>query len=303
MDQPEQHTQRPMLALILRLGAALVISSMVVLVKLASESGVHLIEIIFWRAMPAIPILLIWFTLSGSLHLLQTERAKAHGVRAIYGVISIFLNFAGMTMLPLAELTAFGFTSAFWAVIFSALMLGERIGAWRWSAVCLGFAGVLVIAQPGSGHISQLGAACTLGAALMIGLTSIQVRDLGRTEQPLTIVFYFSTLSMLPLVPMVLLVAEPHSLYQWSLLAGIGLTGVICQVLLTAALRFGTVASVIVMDYSGLIWAALFGFVIFDNLPAATTWLGAPLIVAAGLLIAWREHQLAVERTRSAAVV
>ena len=82
----------------------------------------------------------------------------------------------------------------------------------------------------------------------------------------------------------------PHSAEQWLILAGIGVVGLLGQILLTTALRFGAVASVIVMDYSGLIWATLFGWLVFGNLPPWTTWLGAPLVVGAGILIAWREQ-------------
>ena len=83
-----------------------------------------------------------------------------------------------------------------------------------------------------------------------------------------------------------------HDRGSWLLLLGIGLSGALGQLLLTAALRFGKVASVIVMDYSQLFWATLYGWTLFATLPPASTWLGAPLIIAAGLVIAWREHRL-----------
>ncbi len=301
VDQPLPHTQRPILALILRLGAALMLAIMMVLVKLASESGIHMVEILFWRQLPTIPILLLWSAAHGSLALLKTRRLKAHGVRALYGIASLFFNFTGVTLLPLAEATVFTFTSTIWAVIFSALLLGEKVGPWRWSAVLLGFSGVLVIAQPGDGHIPLIGAACSLTAALLIGFISIQIRDLGRTEHPLATVFYFALFCIPMLAPFIPFVMTSHDAYQWGLLAGMGVTGLACQLLLVSALRLGTVASVTVMDYSGLIWAALFGVLVFDRLPPAATWIGAPLVIAAGILIAWREHRLAVSRMQPAA--
>jgi len=105
-------------------------------------------------------------------------------------------------------------------------------------------------------------------------------------------VFYFALFSA-PLAALSLpFVATAHDPQGWLLLLGIGLAGALGQLLLTAALRFGTVASVIVMDYSGLFWATLYGWLLFETLPPPSTWLGAPLIVAAGLIIAWREHRL-----------
>ncbi|MFN6933517.1 MAG: DMT family transporter [Tsuneonella sp.] len=298
MSHP-QSAQRPQLALLIRLGAALVLSIMLVFVKLVTESGVSLTETLFWRQLPTIPVLLIWFAARRKLTLLRSARLGAHMRRALLGLAGMFLNFGAVTLLPLAEATTLNFTTAIWAVILSALILRERVGIWRWSAVLLGFAGVLVITQPGQSHIPPFGAAVALGAAFAIALISIQIRDLSRTEHPLTIVFWFSAFSLPLLAVAMPFVMTAHTPYQWSLLAGLGLFGLLGQFLLTAALRFGSVASVIVMDYSSLVWATLFGWWIFDLLPPATTWLGAPLIVGAGIVIAWREHRLSIERTQA----
>jgi drug/metabolite transporter (DMT)-like permease len=131
-----------------------------------------------------------------------------------------------------------------------------------------------------------------LSGAFMVALISIQIADLNRTDQPVTIVFYFALFSV-PMTAVALpFVMTAHDETGWLLLLAIGITGVIGQLLLTAALRFGAVASVIVMDYSSLFWATLYGWLFFSSLPPPSTWLGAPLIIAAGLVIAWREHRL-----------
>ncbi len=291
--------QRPQLALLIRLGAAFVLSVMLVFVKLVTESGVSLTETLFWRQLPTVPILLLWFASRRQLAALASPRIKLHAGRAATGLVGMFLNFGAVTLLPLAEATTFNFTAAIWAVLLSALVLREQVGPWRWGAVLLGFAGVLVIARPGSGGIPLAGAAVALGAAFMIAVISIQIRDLSRTEHPLTIVFWFAAFSVAPLACAMPFVMTPHTPYQWALLGGLALFGLLGQFLLTAALRYGAVASVIVMDYSSLVWATLFGWLAFDLLPPATTWLGAPLIVGAGLLIAWREHRLSLQRARA----
>lgn len=296
MPATKDHDQRPLLALILRLGAAFVLAAMLVFVKLADESGIHLAETLFWRQLPTIPLLLLWLSARGSLGILRTRRIGTHARRAAYGLVGMILNFGAVTLLPLAEATAINFSAAIWAVILSALLLHEKVGGWRWSAVLLGFAGVLVITQPGDGHIPLAGAAVALGAAFMIALISIQIRDLGRTEHPLAIVFYFAAFTV-PLLALAMpFVMTGHTPYQWSLLGGLALFGLLGQFLLTAALRHGPVASVIVMDYSGIVWAILFGWAVFGRLPPWTTWLGAPLVIAAGLIIAWREHRLGKHR-------
>ena len=286
--------QRPFFALVVRLGAAATLALMLALVKLASDSGLALSEILFWRQLPTVMAVPAIFWLSGSLGKLRTKRLRQHGGRAALGIIGMFLNFGAVTILPLAEATTIGFTSAIWAVILSAMILHERVGVWRWSAVGMGFVGVLVIAQPGDGHIPLFGAAVALGSAFMIALISIYIRDLAQTEDSLTIVFYFALFTA-PLLALTLpFVWQEKSAHQWFLLLSLGTAGLIGQWLLTSALRYGQVASVIVMDYSSLLWATLLGWWLFDRLPPAVTWLGAPLIIAAGLLIAWREHRLAV---------
>lgn len=290
-------THKPLLALVIRLAAAFVLSVMLVLVKLASESGIHLAEILFWRQLPTIPAILLWFGATGSVSALKTQRLGKHAQRALYGISGMFLNFGAVTLIPLAEATTFGFTSAIWAVILSAWLLKEKVGLYRWSAVALGFAGVVVIAQPGGGTIPLFGAAVALAAPFMIALISIQIRDLTKTESPITIVFYFALFTA-PLLALFLpFVMEEHTPYQWMLLGSLAAAGLIGQFLLTAALKYGAVASVIVMDYSSLLWAALFGFWFFDRLPSSALWVGAPLIIAAGMTIAYREHLLAKDST------
>ena len=284
---------RPLLALLIRLGAIAALATMSALIKLAAERGIHLLEIMFWRQFLTIPLLLGWVMATTGIGALATKRPGTHFLRGLYGTIGMVLNFGAVILLPLAEATTINFTVPIWAVLLSILLLREKVGIWRWSAVALGFAGILVIAQPGGGHFPLYGALVALGGAFMIALISIQIADLNRTDKPLTIVFYFACVTT-PLTAVALpLVMTGHDESDWLMLLGIGLAGALGQLLLTAALRFGTVASVIVMDYSGLFWATLYGWLLFGMLPPATTWFGAPLIVIAGLVIAWREHRLA----------
>ena len=292
---------RPLLALAIRLGAIAALATMSALIKLASERGIHLLEIMFWRQFITLPIAIAWVLATGGIGLLATRRPGTHMLRGLYGTIGMVLNFGAVILLPLAEATTLNYTVPIWAVLLSILLLKEKVGIWRWSAVLLGFAGIVVIAQPGSGHFPLYGALVGLGAAFMIALISIQIADLNRTDKPLTIVFYFALLTSVVTAPALPFVMTAHDADAWLLLLAIGLTGALGQLLLTAALRFGAVASVIVMDYSGLFWATLYGWLWFDALPPASTWLGVPLIVGAGLLIAWREHRLARPAERTAA--
>ncbi len=285
--------QRPIYALALRLLAMAVISVMLLLVKLTGERGIWLPETLFWRQfLPGIA-LLGWLAARGQVARLRTARPWIHARRALIGGTGMFLTLGVVQILPLAEATVLGFTAPIFAVLLAVVLLGEKVGPWRLAAVVLGLAGVVIIAGPDRAHIPLIGLATGIGAAFMVALISIQLRDLGRTEEPVSIVFWFSAFCTPPFALCFFRTGMPHhDLAGWAMLVGIGATGLAAQLLMTAALRYGSVASVIVMDYSQFGWATLWGWLVFAHVPSSQTWIGAPAIIAAGLIIAWREQVL-----------
>jgi len=276
----------------MRLGSACGFSVMALMIKLANEAGVTLFQMMFWRQFFALPLVLGALYFTRKLFLLRTQRISGHLRRASLGLLGLGLNFAGFTLLPLAEATALGFTAPLFAVLATAIFLRERVGPWRWSAVLLGIAGVMIITQPGGHAIPLLGAGAALGSAVMMVVMNFVISDLTRTENPLTVTFYGAAFGSLFLSVTLPFTAFPQGWEQWLPLAGASLAGTCAQFLMVSSLRYGSISTVIVMDYSGLIWASLFGWIFWDSLPPLATWLGAPLIVAAGLIIVWREHRL-----------
>jgi drug/metabolite transporter (DMT)-like permease len=208
------------------------------------------------------------------------------------GVSAMGLNFLAVTLLPLAEATAIGFTVPLFSTILAALLLGEATGRWRWGAVATGFAGVLLIVQPGSGEVPLGGVAVAILAALLTASVTIVIRRLGRTEPATTTVFWFAVSSLIPLGLLMLAFGRAHDLGTFALLAGLALAGGLAQLTLTASLRLAPVALVMPMDYSMLLWSTLLGLLLFAELPTSWVWIGAPLIIGSGLVIAWREHRL-----------
>lgn len=284
--------QRPILALGLRLLAMLFLSLLLLQVKVAGHRGTPLIEVMFWRQF--FPALFIgaWLAARGELSRLRTHRLGTHARRAALGLAGMVLTFGAVRLLPLAEATILGFTAPIFAVVLAATLLREHVGPIRWLAVALGFAGVVIVAGPDGGQMSFEGVAVGIGAAFMVALISIQIRDLGRTEEAISVVFWFSALSV-PVMALALpFTAVAHDAGDWLVLLGIGVSGAIAQLLLTAALRLGSVSSVITMDYSQFGWATLWGWLVFGNLPPHSTMIGAPAIIVAGLIIVWREQRL-----------
>lgn len=290
-----QH-QRPFLALGLRLAATLALATLYMTVKLLHQGGVALPEIMFWRQALSLPLLGGWLAVRGRLFSLYTRRLKTHALRTITGTIGMVCLFGAQVLLPLPVATILGFTTPLFAVLLTAIVYKSPPGRLRWMAVALGFAGVLIITAPGdgaslAGGISPLGLAAGLCSGFLVAVISLQIRDLTSTEAPISVVFYFALFgTLLTLIPM-LLYRTPHATDVWAGIIAMGVVGTLAQILMTAALRFGSAASVLVMDYATLIWTTIYGWTIFDQLPPAHTWAGAPLIVAAGMMIALREHR------------
>lgn len=289
LDAPEA---RPVAAMGLRLGGVAAMSVMTALVKLLDERGVHILEIMFYRQAFAALVVAVGVLCTTGIASLRTRRLGAHASRTIIGLFAMVTTFGGVALLPLAEATIIQFTVPMFATLLSVLLLKERPGIWRWSAMAVGFVGVLLVTGPSGEAFPLVGALVGLASAFFAALTSVLLRQLGATEHATTTVFWFSTLSLVPLSAALPFVARSHAPVEWLLLAATGTLGGIGQLGFTAALRLAPVSAVVPMDYSSLVWAIALGWLLFGALPGASTLLGAPLIVASGLLILFRESRL-----------
>jgi drug/metabolite transporter (DMT)-like permease len=285
--------ERPMLGIALRLGAMVVLAIMFTFVKLAGQAGVHVIESLFWRQLTGLPVVIMWLWWNNDLHKVKTKQPMAHALRMLIGLTAMLMNFLAMTMLPLAQATTIGFASPIFATLLAAVLLKEATGRYRWGAVLLGFAGILIAIRPGSNDISAAGAIIAICGAILTAGVAIQLRRMARGENTGAIVFWFSLSSLFPLGIAMLLYGKAHDGNTWSLIAGLSISGAIAQILLTSSLRHAPVAAILTMDYSALIWSIFLGYWAFDDIPGHNIWFGAPIIIGAGLLIAWREHYLA----------
>jgi len=292
LDTDSPAEQRPLAGIALRLLTALFLAVMFALVKLASTRGVNVVESLFYRQCGTAAAATAFVALGPGFESLQTKRVWAHVGRMALGVSAMGLNFLAFILLPLAEATTIGFSVPIFSVILAAIMLGEPTGKWRWGAVAVGFAGVLLIVQPGRGDVPLAGASVALVAALLTASVTIVIRKLGATERAATTVFWFAVSSLVPLGLLMPWFAGFHDLGSWGIVAGMALAGGLAQLTLTGALRLAPVALIMPMDYTSLLWAVVLGSWLFGELPSPWTWVGAPIIIASGLVIVWREHRL-----------
>lgn len=293
---PEHRETRTLYAIGLRLGAIAALALMSAFIKLLSERGVGLVELVFYRQLIALPVVYAWICATRGAMGFATTRIGSHARRTIVGLTGMFLNFGAVVLLPLAEAATIGFTVPIFATILSALILREATGIHRWGAVLIGFAGVVVMARPDSAHFPPLGLAVAISAAIATATVSIMLRVLSRTEEAPVIVFWFSLLSVPPLGLLMIWRGQMHDAATVALILAMGASGGIAQMLLTNALRWGPVSVVLPMDYSAILWATGLGWLLWNTLPIASTWIGAVLIIASGLYIALREHRLGIRR-------
>ena len=293
LDTDRPTAQRPLAGIALRLLTAVLLALMFALVKLAASRGVHLVETLFCRQVGSAVCAVALVAKGAGLRSLRTRRVGAHLFRMMLGMSAMALNFLAMILLPLADATAIGFSVPIFSTMLAALMLGEPTGRWRWGAVFAGFVGVLLIVQPGRSVVPLTGASVAIAGALLTAAVTITIRRLGATERATTTVFWFALSSLMPMGVLMIWFGTTHDPLTWMVLAALGLTGGLAQLTLTGSLRLAPVALVMPMDYTSLVWATLLGIWLFAELPSHSTWLGAPIIIASGLVIVWRERRLA----------
>jgi len=288
------------LGIALRIGATTCFAFMAAMIKLGYEAGVSTPELAFYRFAFGLPPLLAWIAWSGNFGAWRTSRPSAHAWRAVVGLSTMVAAFGALFYLPLAESTTIGFAAPLFAVLLSALVLKEKVGPHRWSAVALGFVGVLLVIRPEGRDLPATGLALAILAAFGVGIVTITIRQIGRTEHPQTTVLWFSLISMLALACLLPFYARLHDPGTWAILLALGGFGGFGQLFLTASLRYAPVSVVVPFDYTQLLWAVLLGALIFGNAPPSTTWAGAAVIIASGLYTLYREHKLGREKVREA---
>jgi drug/metabolite transporter (DMT)-like permease len=272
-------------------GAFLMFTIMNVFAKYLS-SGHSVIEIAFYRNLVAcVPFLLAAFMFGRREILVIQSKPRIVAVRAILGTVTLITTFAAYSLMPMAETTVLMFTASLFIPVLGVVFLNERVGPYRWSAVLAGFVGVAIMVNP-TGETNTLGVTIALCAALLQAFMSILLRHLGGHELPQTITFYFFVIGTFLTGLALPFVATGPTLAEIPLFFGVGLSGAAAQWLYSIALKHTPAAVVAVLNYSSIIWAMLFGWLIWNDWPLPVVLAGAGVVIASNMLIAWRESRL-----------
>ena len=268
-------------------------------------------QLVFFRSACAIPPVLLIYAFRGELmSAVRTNRPFGQLGRGLLSVGGMFTNFSALTRLPLADATAISFASPLITVALAAVILKERVRAYRWTAVLVGFVGVIVMLIPhfdvshyaaaGAASVATVGSIFAIVAAFCNAGTVIQTRRLAQSETTSSIVFYFSLVTALAGALTLPFAWHTPTGSELLALVSLGVLGGIAHIFLTESYRHAAASVVAPFDYSAMLWALLLGYFVFGELPSALVYVGAVIVTGAGLFVIWRERALGVQRAREA---
>ena len=265
-------------------------------------------EAVFFRSFFALPIIFGWLWLSGQMASgLKVVSFFDHFWRGLVGTVAMAFMFLGLGLLPLPEVTAISYSAPILTVVFAAAMLREKVRLIRFTAVFMGFIGVLIILYPRLSVISleqkfsfeSQGALYVLLGATFMALAHIFIRKLTKTETASAIVFYFTISSCFWSALTVPFGWVIPNMFTFGILLLAGLLGGFGQIFLTTAYKYSEASMVAPFEYISILFAIVLGYFVFGELPTLTVLVGSLVVISAGILIIWREHRLGVERTRN----
>lgn len=296
---------RPIRGILYKIISVVMFITMASLIKSLSDT-VPPGQAVFFRASFAMPVILAWLAWRKELRTgLRAVRPLGHFWRGLVGTSAMGLGFASLGFLPLPEVTAIGYAAPLLVVIFASMFLGETVRLFRFTAVFVGLIGVLIVLSPrlsvggDVSHAQAFGAMLALTGAVFAALAQITVRKLVATETTSAIVFWFSAtaagLSLITL-PFGWVMPGPG---QFLVMVLTGVLGGVGQIFLTSSYREADASLVAPFDYVSIMFALAIGYWGFGEVPTKTMLIGASIVVAAGILIIWRERQLGMDRRKA----
>jgi drug/metabolite transporter (DMT)-like permease len=293
-----------------KLISALLFAALSALVRQLSEVT-PVGQLVFFRSACAIPPVLLIYALRGELReAVRTNRVFGQLGRGALSCGGMYTNFSALQRLPLADATAIAFASPLITVALAAIILKEKVRIYRWTAVLVGFGGVIVMLIPhfDISHYVVAGAMATATVGSILALISafcnagtvIQTRRLTQSETTSSIVFYFSLMTALAGLVSLPFAWHTPTGSELLMLISLGVFGGIGHIFLTESYRYAAASVVAPFDYTSMLWALLLGYWLFGELPSALVYAGASIVAGAGLFVIWRERQIGIQRAREA---
>lgn len=278
------HHNHPIKGIVFALGAYLCFACM----SLFSKSLVQdytAFEAVFYRNLFGLIICTaMWLCMRNRLSL-RVQNPKLVAFRSVIGVCGIILTVSALKDLSISMVTTLLFASAFFAPLLSLLILKEPVTKAQWSAIALGFIGVLIIAQP-SDTVAILGVIMGIAAAFSNASEGVCLRAL-KAESAFAIVFHFFLIGSLVLLPYMAIEGSLLSTQGLLYALGYAVSGVIGQQCIAKAFSHAPAAYVMPISYTGLVWAMAFDAVLFNAFPDLNLWIGAAVIISASLMVAY----------------
>jgi drug/metabolite transporter (DMT)-like permease len=296
---PQEPPNSPnnILGIALMMLGTLLMACMDTAVKWLVEEDVSPAQVLAMRSWVIVPVILSFLVARGQLNLLKTTRPFAHGLRGGLGIFSPLPFFAALKYLPLADATVVFFSSTFILTAISAILLNEKVGIHRWSAVVIGFCGVVIAINP-EGDSDYWAYLLVLCAALAYAGIQISGKKLMKQDSVISLVFSFNLMIGLASSAILPWVWVPVSWLVIGVVLLMALLALCGHIALTTAFGKAQVSAIAPFEYSSLIWVVLLGYLLFQDIPSEQVWIGASVVISCGLYMIYRESLLAKQRLK-----
>jgi drug/metabolite transporter (DMT)-like permease len=247
-------------------------------------------EVLFTRSLVSLVTLAAFILPATGLAVFRTNRLRHHVLRSFSQFCSQSCLLIAFSLMPLAGAIAINFSAPLFATLASIFLLKEKVGWARWSALIVGFTGVLIVTNPGAGAF-QVGALFALTNAILYGTVTAAVRGMTATESAATLTLY-----QLVLITSFFALLAPFGFIMptwnhWGLIVFNGVANAVGQYWWTKSLHLGPASAVAPFFYLSLVWAVLLGFLVWGDLPTLSLLIGSAIVVASGLFLLWRESR------------
>ena len=248
-------------------------------------------QIVLIRGLAALVVLMPFLLRDGLQPIVQAEKPRIQFLRVLFSTVEIFAFYYAVMYLPLADVMTYWLAAPIYVAIASPLVLGEKVGWRRWSAIMIGFVGVIITLNPSREMFTWPALISVLGT-LAFAVMMITGRHLRGTPDKTLVLFQIAGATLVGLVLAPFDWQPITSVGEGLLLCLLGVVAMAAHMLVNRALKISDVATVAPLQYTLLLWAVLFGWLFFGDVPKLSMLIGAALIVGSGLFIFFRERQL-----------